>query len=251
MVSAVPPVQSTIVAEKGLEIEITVMNYIQQNADHSFRFRVYNASNNAFMGGDQVNCSFGLIGKNGIPIYQVPDVTPTGYVFIVNVDGGNFSQLGSYHQGINCQTDDGSAGGVKTSSFEVNGYGEQLDTAHSIKFNSAMLFMMILFLLALAGIFGFENITGKFACYWIAHILFVVGTFSMWQFNMGYTTTFTGMAGVWKVMFYVSTIAMLPMMIMSIAMMIVYYTTGKEVQRLIDKGMPEAEAYRRQGGKYK
>ena len=59
------------------------------------------------------------------------------------------------------------------------------------------------------------------------------------------------MAGVWKVMFYVSIFAMFPMIILSIAMMIVYFATGKEITRLMDHGMSEDEAYRRQGKKYK
>ena len=120
LVSAVPPVQSTIVAPEGLEIEATNFEYLQQNVYHVFRFRVYNASNNIYLNDTDINCSMGIIDDRGEFIFQQPAVTATGYVFMVNLSGGNFSRTGFYHQGINCITNDGiTAGGVKTLSFEV------------------------------------------------------------------------------------------------------------------------------------
>jgi len=120
IISAVPPVQSTIVAPEGLEIEATNFKYLKQNTYQIFRFRVYNATNNVFLNDTHVNCSMGIINDMGDYIYNQPTVTATGYVFIVNVTGGNFSELGIYHQGINCITNNGiTAGGVKTLSFEV------------------------------------------------------------------------------------------------------------------------------------
>jgi len=125
-ISAVPPVQSTIVAPQGLEIEATNFEYLQQNAHHNFRFRVYNASNNIYFNDDGVNCSMGIIDNKGEYVYQQPKVTATGYVFMVNLTGGNFSRIGFYHQGINCITDDGTtAAGVKTLSFEVTPTGDE------------------------------------------------------------------------------------------------------------------------------
>ena len=57
--------------------------------------------------------------------------------------------------------------------------------------------------------------------------------------------------GMFKIIFYFSAIALFPAMILAIAGMIIYFATEKRVQKLIDKGMPEAEAYRRQGRKYR
>jgi len=245
MVSAVPPVQSTIVAEDGLEIEVPIVNYLQQDADYTFRFRVYNASNNAFLNKAEVNCSMGIVNKHGDYIFQKPDVDATGYKFAVVVSGGNFTELGSYHQGINCYHLETGVGGVKTQAFEVNGFGEQLDTAHSLKFNSAMLFIMILWLCSLFGIFYVDDYKGKFALYWICHVLFVVETFCMWQFNAGYTTTFMGMVGIWKILFYVSTIAMFPMVLLSIAWIFYIHTMNDTIKGFMDRGMDENVAIRR------
>jgi len=242
-VSAKPPVQSTIVAPMGLQIEATNVEYLTQGVDHTFRFRVYDAQVNNYTNPATVTCNFGLVNKYGDYIYNQTDVTPTGYVYAVEVLGGNFTDLGAYHKGINCQLDDGSKGAVLTQSFQVNNFGEGLDTAHSIKFNSAMLFMMILFVMALVGLFKIENYIGKFALYWVCHVLFIVGTFSMWQFNWGYTISYLGMAGFWKVLFYVSTIAVFPMLILSLAWIIYIHTFNDHIQKLINKGEKPETAF--------
>lgn len=146
LVSAVPPVQSTIVAPQGLEIEATNFEYLQQNVYHVFRFRVYNASNNVFLNDDDVNCSMGIVDDKGESIFQQSAVTATGYVFMVNVSAANFSRLGRYHQGINCITNDGTtAGGVKTLSFEVTYSGFTLSTGSSI-FYAVLIFLMMILL---------------------------------------------------------------------------------------------------------
>ena len=244
-VSAKPPVQTTTIAPSGLEIEATSVEYLTQGADHTFHFRVYDAQVNNYTDPASVTCGFGLIDKFGNFIYNNADVTTvTGYVYNVNVTGGNFTELGAIHKGINCQLDDGSKGAVLTQSFQVNGFGEGLDIAHSFKFNSAMFFMLILFGFALVGLFVTENYIGKLALYWVTHVLFIVGTFSMWQFNAGYTTVFMGMAGIWKVLFYVRIGAVVPMVILSMAWIFYIHTFNEHFQKLVDKGNDTETAFR-------
>lgn len=244
-VSAIPPVQTTIVADQGgLTIKDIQTNYIKLNSYHNFRFRVYNSTNNLPLNDDAVNCSIVIIDQYGNPFLQIPVVTAVGYVFSINVSAGNFTERGTYHKGINCITNDGvTAGGVSTRSFEVNGFGEGLDTAHSIKFNSAMFFMLVLFCFALVGLFKVENYIGKLALYWVTHVLFVAGTFLMWQFNIGYTTVFLGMAGIWKVLFYVSITAVIPMIILSMVWIFYIHLFNENFQKLIDKGEDPEKAF--------
>lgn len=162
LVSAVPPVQSTIVAQQGLEIEATNFEYLQQNVYHVFRFRVYNATNDVYMNDTHVNCSMVILDDMGEYVFQQPAVTATGYVFSVNVTAANFSRLGIYHQGINCITDDGTtAGGVKTLSFEVTDTGKEnfnywfiiLGTALAILFLIFSIFTPEEFFVYISGIF--------------------------------------------------------------------------------------------------
>lgn len=248
MVSAVKPITS-IQTTEGFSVQPTEKSAIRTGIDHEFEVHVFNISNGMPITSG-ISCYMHLYHEDGNHIYEGVDTTVNhDFDYSFNLDGGNFTKRGEYQAKFQCNSS--TLGGGKELFFIVNDFGEELTTAHSFKFNSAMFFMMILFLLALGGVVGIENSVGKFASYWIAHILFVVGTFCMWQFNMGYTASFVGMAGIWKWMFYVSIFAMLPLMILSIAGMIVYFSQGKEIKRLMDKGMSEDEAIRRQGRKYK
>jgi len=248
MVSAVKPLTS-VESVDGLHVEPTEKSAIRTGIDHEFEVHVFNISNGMPITSG-ISCYLHLYHEDGNHVYEGIDTTVNhDFDYAFDVAGGNFTKRGEYQAKFQCNSS--KLGGGTEIFFVVNDFGEELTTAHSFKFNSAMFFMLILFLLALGGIVGINNPIGKFTCYWISHILFVVGTFSMWQFNMGYTASFVGMAGIWKVMFYVSIFAMLPMMILSIAGLIIYYSTGKEITRLMDKGFSEDEAYRRQGGKYK
>ena len=248
LVSAVKPLTS-VTSDEGYLVKVTQDSAIQTGQNHSFELHVFNVSNGMPITSG-IACYMHLYHNTGKHLYEGMDATPD-HMFDYSFDllSGNFTSRGEYEAKFQCNST--TLGGESQLYFIVNDYGEELTTAHSFKFNASMFFMMILFIMAIIGIFGVENIIGKFACYWVAHLLFIVGTFSMWQFNMGYTSQFIGMASMWKILFYVSVTALFPLMILSIAGIILYYAMEKNVQRLIDKGMPEAEAYRRQGRKYK
>lgn len=140
-------------------------------------------------------------------------------------------------------------GEIKTWVYNFN-VGKELTSEQTAIYIISLITLVIFLLISIIGIVMIENPIGKFVCYWISHVLLVVGTFSAWQLNENYVL-FAGFGGVFKVIFYFSIIAMFPMMIMSIAGIIIYFATDKKVQNLINKGMPEAEAWKRQGRKYK
>ena len=248
MVSSAPPQETT----SGYIIRTAFADHLQLNKGFDVHAHVFLESDGTPV--TDANCTLHLYTKDGHHLYEGSDaVVSHNFDYAWDLSAGNFSEIGTHTYIIQC---DGSVGvddfgGFISGEVYINGFGEELTTGSSINFNMGMLFLFMLFSMAMIGLFGIENIVGKFACYWIAHLLFIVGTFSVWQYSAGYGVYYLGLAGIFKVLFYVSIIAMFPMMIMSIAGLITYWATDKKVQRLIDKGMPEAEAYRRQGRKYK
>jgi len=242
LVLAVKPITS-IQTDSGYIVEVTEKSAIRLGEDHEFEVHVFNISNGLPITSG-ISCHMHLYFEDGNHVYEGIDTTVAhNFDYAFDLDGGNFTKRGEYQAKFQCNSS--TLGGGQELYFIVNGFGEELTTAHSITFNASMLFMMILFLLALVGIFSIENPLGKFACYWVVHILFVIGTFSMWQYNNGYAMSFVGLAMVWKWLFYVAIFSMLPLMIMSIAGMIIYFATEKKVMNLIDHGMSEQEARRR------
>ena len=240
-VSAVKPITSIDTAEKGLIIVATDESYLRTGHNHTFLIMVFNASNGHPVN-SSITCSFHLHGYGGDQLFIGYDTTVEElFHYSWDLNGGNFTERTEYQAQFVCWDD--LVGGETSYFFMVDDYGEKLTIAHSIKFNFAMSFLMILFLSALIGLVKTENYIGKFALYWICHLLFIAGTFSVWQFNLGYTTTFIGMAGIWKVLFYVSITSVVPMLFLSIAWIVYIHAYNEHFQKLIDKGEDTEKAF--------
>ena len=239
-VSAKPPVTTEFVGDSNLVVEANVFEYYPINEGATVFIHVFNKSNGVMLDDAEVDCNVELTSKNGSLVFSgVP--TFSGHHWVMTRPSTVITERGKYALIIHCNST--SLDGYKTFFFEANGYGEGLDTAHSIKFNSAMLFMLILFLMALVGLFVTENYIGKLALYWVSHVFFIIGTFCMWQFNLGYTTTFLGMAGAWKVMFYVGIGAVIPMLILSMAWIFYIHLFNEHFEKLISKGHDTESAF--------
>jgi len=239
-VSAKPPVTTEFIGDTNLVVEANVFEYYKINEGAMVYIHVFNKTNGKMLDDTTVDCDVELTNSNGtVMMNGVPTFDDEHWV--MSRPSTLITDRGKYALIIHCNATN--TDGYKTFFFEANGYGEELDTAHSIKFNSAMLFMLILFLMALVGLFVTENYIGKLALYWVSHVLFVVGTFSMWQFNLGYTTTFLGMAGAWKVMFYVGIGAVIPMVILSMAWIFYIHLFNEHFEKLISKGHDTESAF--------
>ena len=240
--SAVKPSITVEVGNSGLIVAPTEKSAIRANIDHEFEVHVFNVSNGMPITSG-ITCYMHLYSDAGNHLLEMEDSTPSHiFDYAFNVGGGNFTDLGEYQAKFQCNSS--TLGGGREIFFIVNNFGEELDTAHSFKFNSAMFFMLILFLMVIVGMVSTEHYIGKFAFYWVAHILFIAGTFCMWQFNFGYTTTFLGMASIWKIMFYVSTIAMFPMLLASMAWIFYIHTYNQHFENAMRKGGNTEDAFR-------
>ena len=119
----------------------------------------------------------------------------------------------------------------------------KLTDANASMFNYSMMFLIFLFVLAIVCLFLTEHYIGKFSLYWVTHVLFIVASFSVWQFNQGYALSFFGLAGVWRVLFYVSIIAVLPMILLSLAWIFYIHAFNEHFQKLVNKGEDTETAF--------
>ena len=240
-VGAVKPITSVQTAT-GYSIEPTEKSAIKTNQNHEFGVHVFNISNGVPITSG-ITCYMHLYHGGGMHLYTgETETTSNIFDYSFNISGGNFSDRGEYQAKFQCNSS--AFGGSSQLFFYVNDYGEELDTAHSIKFNSTMFFLLILFISALIGLFKVEQYIGKFTLYWVCHIIFILGTFSVWQFNQGYTMHYLGLASIWKIMFYVSTMAVFPMLLLSIAWVVYIHLFNEHFQKLVDKGVDTEEAFK-------
>lgn len=242
LVNADPPITSEFVGDTGLAIETNIQEYYKINEGAEIHIHVFNRTNGARLSGDVVSCEVELADPNGTLIMTGNPTVDDGH-FHMSRPPNIITEAGMYALTIVCN--DSTTGGYTTHYFKATIYGEGLTEGRSINFNFGMLFLMILFLMALIGTFKIENYIGKFVCYWITHVFFIVGTFSVWQFNIGHSVATSGLAGIFKVLFYTSTIAVFPMILLSIVWIFYIHTMTDEVKSLMDRGMNSEEAWDR------
>jgi len=234
-VFAQPP--QTQVNLEGLDIAYPKYQYVSKDVGFTLHTHVFNSS--SLVTNETASCFVHIYDHFGNHSAKV-DMDWEYPEFEAYINAGNFSENGFHSYIISCNSS--TQAGFSSGAFEVNLYGQELTEGNAINFNFAMVFMMVLFVLALIGIFAFQNPSGKLACYFTAHVLFIVGTFSVWQFNEGYAIPYTALGGIYEVMFYVSIIALFPMVLLSIAWMVYIHTMNEDVKRLMDRGFSEEEA---------
>lgn len=248
MVSADKPI-TDIQTDAGYVIEPTIKSFIKTGELHEFELHIFNVSNGLPII-EGLSCYMHLYHDVGNHEYEGFDATINhNFDYAFDVAGGNFTDRGMYQAKFQCN--DSIYGGGTEIEFGVNDYGEELTPAITSSHNQSMWFLMILFGLCVGGIIGFKNLIGKWACYMVAHLLFIIGTFAEWQFLQGYAMGYIVNAGIFKTLFYFSISAFFPIIIISIAGMIIYFATEKRVMNLIDHGMDEGEARNRQRRKFR
>lgn len=242
-VSAVKPITSVQTTE-GYQLDPTQKEFIMTGADHEFELHVYNSSS-GYPITSGATCTIHIYNRNGHHLWEASDNTVShNFDYSFNVNGTNFTQRGEYEAKFTCNNSVAGLGGGSQITFEVNDYGEELTDANASMFNHSMIFLMILFILALVGLFTIDNYIGKLALYWVAHVLFIIGTFSVWQFTSGYAIAFVGLANIWKVLFYIGITAVLPMVILSMVWIFYIHLFNEHFEKLISKGHDTETAFK-------
>ena len=240
-VASAPPQESNT----GYIVRSGIQEYIMQGQDYDAHAHVFLESDGTYV--TDATCYLHLYDKTGQHLYEGVDNTVShDFDYSWDIGGGNFSTIGVHQIIVQCNGSVGvdDFGGFFSEEVYVNGYGEELHESDTHMFNSSMMFLMILFIISLVVCFKSESYLVKFATYWICHVFFVVGTFSVWQFTSNYAMAFVGLSGVWKILFYVSTIAVFPMLILSLAWIFYIHTFNEHFEKLIDKGVSTEEAFK-------
>ena len=241
-VSAVPPITSEFVADRRFVIEANVVDYYATNTGACVHIFVFNQTSGDIADSTEVSCRVELTNSNGTLMLEGFPTAHDDHFQMCRPDT-LLTERGDYGLMILCNNSN--MFGLKEVYFGLNHYGEGLTDAIAQSHNQSMWFLMILFGLSLFGVFKVENPSGRLACYWMTHLLFVIGTFAEWQFLHGYALSSIANEGIFKVLFYVSITAVFPMILLSIAWMFYIHTMNDTIKGFMDRGMDEDEAYSR------
>lgn len=242
MISAQPPFQQSDLTT-GLVIESGYPLGHPLNTDYYLHAHVYNATSGLLINTD-LTCFYHFYNHqiNGGEHIQIGSMTSYGAGYNATINGSLINQSGEYSALIWCNSTD--AGGFLQYSFDATESGVELTEGRSLLIIGLLTLLVFLLFISLYALFNVDNYIGKFALYWTSHVLMIIISFVAWQ--VGVEGLLGGMAltGVFRIMFWIFTIAVLPMIILSGAWVIYIHTFNEHFEKLIEKGGNTEDAFR-------
>jgi hypothetical protein len=202
LISAAPPVTTVQQISEGYLVLDSPQELLKQNANFSYNFFVYNLTNGALKTNTSISCVHYISDSHGnLIFYSNVLYHPSGY-WSVQIDGGNFSNLGYYYYGTRCNSS--SLGGAEIGTWKVTPTGEEISDPQSRII--IMGFWIMIIISVLLFIFGMNNpIIGiKIFSIGLAVLLII--------FSLGYTLmtlnysvgTFTGLTGNFNSLYFLA-----------------------------------------------
>lgn len=125
--------------------------------------------------------------------------------------------------------------------------GDDLDTGKAIVYIFLLLILVGGFTISLFGIFKVGNEKGTLALYWVCHLLFIAITFIAWDLSQEFLIGSTFIIGFFRIAFLVSSYAIFPMVLLSIAWIFYIHTYNDDIKKLMEHGLDFDEASERAG----
>lgn len=260
-VMSAPPTTTITDYQRGVDIIHPETLNVKTNQDLEFNFWTYNTTNGATLTNTSLNCTLYLINSSGVNFFRFSNQAGAsglitygkGYPLCTNcwtmvLPKENISE-GSYSYQIKCQGLN--IGGYVTGFFDATEGGVDFTEARALLTNGLLLLLFSFLFLSLYSLFNVENYIGKFALYWVSHILLVVINFVAWQVGVEGMLSSTALTGIFQVMFWIFTISIFPMLILSLAWVFYIHTFNENFEKLLNKGMSPEEAFKMSSKKKK
>jgi len=238
--SSAPPVTKVQQFQEGFNLVESPHYFLKLNEDYQYKFFVYNYSNGILMDNTSITCTFFLANISGeIILSQEADYFSDGH-WGIDILGGNFSYSGGYPYGVSCQDD---YGGALTGFFQVTESGVEITEGRSILTIGLMAILVFLLFISLYSLFSIEDYKGKFALYWVSHVLLILIFFVGWQIGVEGVLGGMALTGIFRIMFWIFTISAFPMLLLSIAWVFYIHTVNDHTKRLMEKGEDPETAF--------
>jgi hypothetical protein len=243
IIPAQPPTTNIYTFDEGYSIVENSDKTLKQNRDYQFNFFVFNQSTGKILDNTSIVCTLFIASDEGNVIYSSEvEYFPDGH-WGEDVAGGNFSRLGSYAYGIKCVSDN--FGGSIASTIEVTPTGLTIRDGTSSIYIS-LLFVFIFFLaMSIFSFVRFDNLLNRVGMVGFSYLLLIAISFIAWNMANDFLISNIFIAVFFKWMFIFLIIGAFPMLIGAFAWYVIMIFKIKEIENLMEKGIPEQEAYGR------
>lgn len=244
IVSAQPPFETNVgTTDQGLQLFYPQYESVARNVGFELHIHASNLSNGMPLTNDLFECNLHLYNTTGSHTFEgLLENNGNEWDKELWIEGSNFSDIGYHAFYIWCNTTD--LGGEVRGTFLVTESGLEITEGRSILIVGSLGLLVFFLFLSLYSLFNMENYIGKFAFYWVSHILMIVITFVAWQVGVEGLLSGLALNGVFRIMFWIFTIGAFPMLILSLAWVFYIHAFNEHFQKLVDKGVDTEEAFR-------
>lgn len=188
-------------------------------------------------------CQLSIIYPNGTVMVNLQNLTQNAGVFTYPLPSNQTSALGEYEMPITCC--DGSACGVRHLTYTITPNGEIATTGKGILYIGILGVLFIFFVLCIWGGIQAQHVAVKSFLWLFGYILFIGITFIGWNLSIDYLTSAPFLIVVFKWVFYVFLVGFFPVLLFAVIYTLYMMTQIDVIKNMIDRGMPEDEAYER------
>jgi len=238
LISAQPPFQTVDI---GLTVQYPKFVTISSEEDFEFHTHVFNSTNGLLVTNDTTDCYLHTYYNNGSHSSQTKmNFSDNLFDFeiilpaLLLIDG-----QGAYIIQCNASTQ----GGFVSGAVDVTEGGIEITTSRSITQLVMVSILMLFVLMSLICLFKVEDYRMKFISYWVSHLLLVIIFFSCWQMGVEQLITGIALTGIFRILFWITIIAVAPMIFVSVAWIVYIHAFNEHFQKLIDKGEDPETAF--------
>lgn len=262
---AQPPITTVFEGTEGYQIETPAFTYLEQGADHTFNFHLFNLSNGVPIYNDvlinSTSCDLHLYNNNGQTIYLKENITENYnlYDWEVEIGGNNFTEVGKYSTIFQCYDNTSNLGGFIEFGFEVTPNGQESTTSNGILYSSLLMILLVFFTASTIGAFkidgkneydvGGKIMTVNFNKYYKMGLFFLSYLLLIFITHLSYVISYNFMflssaSGIFSVIYKLLWILFFPVFFAVVIVAFIKFALDMRLEKLAQRNLKD-----RQGGK--
>jgi hypothetical protein len=188
-------------------------------------------------------CNTTIVNPNGKIVVNNKPMTKNGVAFNYTVNSSNTDTIGEYLFNPVCL--DGYTQLSKSLTFQVTPNGQLTTTGASILYSGAIMLILILIVIS---IFSFTKSTQpamKLLSFYFIWLFFILLFYLSWITTTNYLYAFSFLGRFFYWIFIIQLVGTFPMVLTTLGIYLWMVIYNKNIQRMIEHGVPEDEAYAR------
>jgi len=194
-------------------------------------------------------CKTTIINPDSIVLFNDYTMPRNGAVFEVSLNSSDTDTNGEYQFNVVCTDTTGTASRFLKFSISPNGEAPEITKGVLAILLLALLFTVFLFMIV--GGFNAQDLSLKGFLWYGGYVVFIGITFIAWNLSLDYLTSAPFIISFFRILFLVALGVFFPALILGVGYMVITIVRDKELNRLIDRGLPEEEAYERVSRRHK